>query len=92
MSAISITCGPTGARYRMPGGLSATGSRGEAKLRRWARNDTAAERRLEGTSAEPQWLRLARRDAPLIVKCRTRQPAVTVAGIDATVINRVPSR
>ena len=92
MSAISITCGLTGARYLLPCGLSATGSHGEAKLRTWARNDAGAERRVEVTSAELQWLRLARRDAPLIMKCKTMQAAVTAAGIDATVTNRVPSR
>ena len=72
--------------------LSATGSRGEANLRRWAGNDAGAERRLEVTSAELPWLRLARRDAPLIMKCKAMQAAVTAASIDATVTNRVLPR
>ena len=69
MSAISITCWPTAARYLMPCGVSATDSHGEAKLRTWARND-AEEERL--TSVEPQWLRLM-------------QTAATATGIEATV-------
>ena len=91
MSAISISW-PTAARYRMPCGSSATNSHGKAKLRTWARHCTEAQRRLEVTNVEPLWMRLARRDAPLIMKCKTRQTAATAAGTDATVTNRVPSR
>ena len=92
MSAISTTCGPTAARYLMPCCFSATGLYGEAKLQTWARHDTEAPRRLEVASVQPQWLRLARRHALLIMKCKAMQTAATAPGIDAPVTNQLPSR